>query len=205
MVPTPEVPEPETGSWGAGSLAAGTTTGGAGVDRGGEGTSAGAGAGGAAAARVRTNRNLSPSKPAPVRPPPPPPAGPGPPASSGDVAVNPCEKGDVSSSNTIVAWMNADRRKPPGPSRLRGGGPAMAGEVLRGLVMSNDTAGEPQGSARRDKQAQKDYGAAGAASLGVTPITFTPAPRDTSMAQMTSAYFTVGCPFTKMILSGRGS
>ena len=36
-------------------------------------------------------------------------------------------------------------------------------------------------------------------------MTFTPAPRETSIAQMTSWYFTALSPFTKMILSGRGS
>src|SRR5687768_11363833 len=102
--------------------------------------------------------------------------------------------------------MNTDRTKPPGPSRLRGGGPAMAGEFLRGLVISNDTAGEPKGFARRRYPCNSEaYVPAGAASFGVTPITFTPAPRDTSIAQITSEYLTVGCPFTKMILSGRGS
>src|SRR6266852_1671012 len=42
-------------------------------------------------------------------------------------------------------------------------------------------------------------------SLGVMPITFTPEPRATSIAQITSEYFTAGSPLTKMILSGRGS
>jgi hypothetical protein len=41
--------------------------------------------------------------------------------------------------------------------------------------------------------------------FGGTPMTFTPAPRETSIAQMTSWYFTALSPFTKMILSGRGS
>ena len=42
-------------------------------------------------------------------------------------------------------------------------------------------------------------------SFGGTPMTFTPAPRATSIASITSAYFTSGSPFTKMIFSGRGS
>ena len=42
-------------------------------------------------------------------------------------------------------------------------------------------------------------------SLGGTPMTFTPAPRATSIASIMSAYFTPGTPFTKMIFSGRGS
>jgi hypothetical protein len=42
-------------------------------------------------------------------------------------------------------------------------------------------------------------------SFGVVAITLTPAPRATSIAIITSEYFTVGSPFTKMILSGRGS
>ncbi len=48
------------------------------------------------------------------------------------------------------------------------------------------------------------YGAA--ASFGDTPITFTPAPRATSIAKMTCEYLTpLGAPLTKMIFSGRGS
>jgi hypothetical protein len=43
------------------------------------------------------------------------------------------------------------------------------------------------------------------ASFGGIPMTFTPAPRETSIAQMTSWYFTAGSPFTNMIFSGRGS
>ena len=42
-------------------------------------------------------------------------------------------------------------------------------------------------------------------SFGVMPMTFTPEPRATSIAQITSEYFTAGSPFTKMIFSGRGS
>lgn len=42
-------------------------------------------------------------------------------------------------------------------------------------------------------------------SFGGIPITFTPAPRATSIAKMTWEYFTPGEPFTKMIFSGRGS
>src|SRR2546422_598125 len=42
-------------------------------------------------------------------------------------------------------------------------------------------------------------------SFGGTPITLTPAPRDTSIAQITSEYFTAGSPLTKIIFSGRGS
>jgi hypothetical protein len=42
-------------------------------------------------------------------------------------------------------------------------------------------------------------------SFGVAAITLTPAPRATSIAMITSEYFTAGSPFTKMILSGRGS
>jgi hypothetical protein len=42
-------------------------------------------------------------------------------------------------------------------------------------------------------------------SFGVVAITFTPAPRATSIAAITSWYFTVGSPLTKMILSGLGS
>jgi len=41
--------------------------------------------------------------------------------------------------------------------------------------------------------------------FGVTPMTLTPAPRAWSMAKITCWYFTVGSPFTNMILSGRGS
>ena len=40
-------------------------------------------------------------------------------------------------------------------------------------------------------------------SLGDMPITLTPAPRDTSIAKITSSYFTFGSPLTKMIFSGR--
>jgi hypothetical protein len=42
-------------------------------------------------------------------------------------------------------------------------------------------------------------------SFGETPMTFTPAPRATSIAKITSEYFALGSPFTKMIFSGRGS
>jgi hypothetical protein len=42
-------------------------------------------------------------------------------------------------------------------------------------------------------------------SFGVAAITLTPEPRATSIAAITSEYFTAGSPFTKMILSGRGS
>jgi hypothetical protein len=45
----------------------------------------------------------------------------------------------------------------------------------------------------------------GAGSFGDTPMTFTPAPRATSIAKITSAYLTFGSPFTKMIFSGRPS
>jgi hypothetical protein len=41
------------------------------------------------------------------------------------------------------------------------------------------------------------------ASFGETPMTFTPAPRATSIAKITSEYFTFGSPLTKMIFSGR--
>jgi len=40
-------------------------------------------------------------------------------------------------------------------------------------------------------------------SFGVEAITLTPAPRAASIAAITSEYFTVGSPLTKMILSGR--
>lgn len=42
-------------------------------------------------------------------------------------------------------------------------------------------------------------------SFGDTPITFTPAPRATSIAKITSEYLTFGSPFTKMTFSGRPS
>lgn len=42
-------------------------------------------------------------------------------------------------------------------------------------------------------------------SFGGTPMTFTPDPRDTSIACTTRSYFTFGSPFTKMIFSGRPS
>ena len=42
-------------------------------------------------------------------------------------------------------------------------------------------------------------------SFGDTPMTFTPAPRATSIAKITSEYLTFGSPFTKMIFSGRPS
>jgi hypothetical protein len=47
-------------------------------------------------------------------------------------------------------------------------------------------------------------GAAGV-SFGDIPMTFTPAPRATSIAKITSEYFTFGSPFTKMIFSVRPS
>lgn len=52
-----------------------------------------------------------------------------------------------------------------------------------------------------------DFAAAALAgvSFGGMPMIFTPEPRATSIAKMTSAYFTSGEPFTKMIFSGRGS
>jgi len=42
-------------------------------------------------------------------------------------------------------------------------------------------------------------------SFGVAAMTLTPEPRATSIAAITSWYLTLGSPFTKMILSGRGS
>src|SRR6185437_15918521 len=42
-------------------------------------------------------------------------------------------------------------------------------------------------------------------SFGGTPSTTTPAPRATSIASITSAYFTSGEPFTNMIFSFRGA
>ena len=42
-------------------------------------------------------------------------------------------------------------------------------------------------------------------SFGGTPMTFTPAPREASIACTTCPYFDFGSPFTKMIFSGRGS
>src|SRR5205814_9096320 len=42
-------------------------------------------------------------------------------------------------------------------------------------------------------------------SFGVVAMIFTPAPRATSIAEITSEYLTAGSPLTKMIFSGRGS
>ena len=78
---------------------------------------------------------------------------------------------------------------------------SQANASLQSLILVRRTS--PKGFVRR--AGSRSPGGYLATSLGGTPMTFTPAPRAMSIAKITSWYSASFAPFTKMILSGRGS
>lgn len=159
----------------------------------------------------------------PSFPPPPPPAGPVPPAPSGTSSSAPLHTG--STRTTSRKRCARSERGTPHQRRRSSGTPtggrygsrprcSLTGTFVRVTCLSpptserrsaipkNNTTDVARGPVRR---AGHEAATGSSSYFGGIPITLTPAPRATSIACTTSWYFTVGSPFTNMILLGRPS
>ena len=216
-----------TGGATGGGVTGGTTTGGG--MTGGVTTAVDTGTGAGATSTYCIRSFAAPS---PLLPPPPPPAGPLPPAPSTTSSATEGMRIGASAIRTTSACSAMETSVPRHPTLVRAGIPIGgrygrrsarpgtgsvpviddAGSEAGGICHERYTAGDPERvrppycfQEPASLQLPVPPAAGAAASFGGTPMTFTPDPRATSIAQITSWYLTVGHPLTKMILSGRGS